>query len=228
MNVLARTRDCFRRGLVDQAVEAGISLALHREDELLADGSLASATVGAMVGGTIEADVALQFVGAVGGLRFHFVQPLANFVQGPGELFFWLDGAPPESLQVPALAWWQRAYPLLRGLQPARFETARGEVRSLGEASRAALAQTNRLSRTGLAIWRLPWFAQLFSVGAGRTMLVVKALPGEPDRRERFPLKRVPFAEAAALARAVQEDLPRGSADRQDPIRSPDFGSLLR
>lgn len=225
---LARIRECFRRGLIDQAAEAGVSLALHREEELVADGSLALAAVGAMVGGAIHADVALVFVGEVGGRRFHFVQPLAHHVQGPGELFFWLDGAPSEPLQVPALAWWQRVYPLLRGLRPARFETARGEVCSLGEASRAALGRTDRFARTGMAVWRLPWFAQMFSVGAGRTVLVVKALPGAPDRRERFPLKRVPFREAAALAQAVQEDLPRVSADRQDPIHPPDFGSLLQ
>ncbi|MDP3275223.1 MAG: hypothetical protein Q8Q09_08520 [Deltaproteobacteria bacterium] len=224
---LARIRECFRRGLIDQAAEEGVSLTLRREEELVAHSSLALAALGAMVGGAVQTDFALVFVGQMGGLRFHFVQPLAHFVQGPGELFFWLDGAPAEPLLVPGLTWWQRVSPLLRGMQPARFETARGEAQSLGEASRAALARSSRLARTGLAVWRLPWFAQLFSAGAGHAVLAMKALPGGPDRRERFPLKRVPFVEAAALAHAVQKDLPRGSTDRQDPIHPPDFTSLL-
>ncbi len=202
-------------------------MTLRRQEELISGSSLALAALGAMVGGTIQADFALVYLGVVDGLRFHFVQPLAHFVQGPGELFFWLDGAPREPLLVPGLAWWQRASPLLRGLKPAGFETARGEARSLGDTSRTALAQSCRLARTGLAVWRLPWFAQLFSAGGGHAVFAMKALPGAPDKRERFPLKRVPFREAAALARAVEKDLPRGSLDRQDPIRPPDFTSLL-
>lgn len=70
MSDVARIRERFSRGLIDQAAEEGVSLTLRREEELRADSSLALAALGAMVGGAIQTDFALVYAGEVGGLRY--------------------------------------------------------------------------------------------------------------------------------------------------------------
>lgn len=72
------------------------------------------------------------------------------------------------------------------------------------------------LGLLGSGGWRLPWVVQLYSLGNGRSQLVIKA----PDvGRWSLTRYRVGFQNAAAIARAFQAILPIGStAPPQQPL----------
>jgi hypothetical protein len=75
------------------------------------------------------------------------------------------------------------------------------------------------LGLLGAGGWRLPWAIQLYSLGDGRSRLVVKA----PDvGRHSLTRYRVGFWQASAIARAFQSVMPPGShAPPQQPLQRP-------